>query len=37
VKGELVAPFFAAAGHLRPQRGRQEQMPAIPLAGRKQA
>ena len=37
VKGELVAPFLAAAGHLRPQRGRQEQIPAMPLADRKQA
>jgi sterol desaturase/sphingolipid hydroxylase (fatty acid hydroxylase superfamily) len=37
VKGELVAPFIAAAGHLRPRRDRRAQLPGMPLADRKQA
>lgn len=37
VKGELVAPFITAAGHLKPRRGQREQLPAMPLADRKQA
>jgi len=37
VKGELVAPFLAAAGHLKPLPGRRKRISAMPVTERKQA
>lgn len=36
VKGELVAPFIAAAQHLKPRTGREQSAP-VPAAGQSQA